>query len=98
MLRGARARRQPFNLQMGRGNEQSDDRFPGPLSYVFSEAAARGLWSAPGLEERACTEDDVAVFENRFPSFAAAPEEAIDSPGDGAGDRPAAGAATRRSG
>ena len=45
VLRGARARRQPFNLQMGLGNEQSDDRFPGPLSYVFSEAAARGLYT-----------------------------------------------------
>ena len=42
---GARARRQPFNLQMGLGNEQSDPRFPGPLSYVFSEAAARGLYT-----------------------------------------------------
>jgi hypothetical protein len=45
VLRGARARRQPFNLQMGLGNEQSDARFPGPLSYVFSEAAARGLYT-----------------------------------------------------
>lgn len=45
VLRGARARRQPFNLQMGLGNDQSDDRFPGPLSYVFSEAAARGLYT-----------------------------------------------------
>lgn len=45
VLRGVRARRQPFNLQMGLGNEQSDTRFPGPLSYVFSEAAARGLYT-----------------------------------------------------
>ena len=45
VLRGARAKRQPFNLQMGQGNEKSDDRFPGPLSYVFSEAAARGLYT-----------------------------------------------------
>ena len=45
VLRGARARRQPFNLQMGLGNEKSDERFPGPLSYVFSEAAARGLYT-----------------------------------------------------
>lgn len=29
----------------------------------LDEAAARGLWSALGLEERACTEDDVAVFQ-----------------------------------
>jgi hypothetical protein len=45
VLRGARARRQPFNLQMGLGNEQTDRRFPGPLSYVFSEAGARGLYT-----------------------------------------------------
>jgi biphenyl 2,3-dioxygenase alpha subunit len=30
---------------MGLGNEKADDRFPGPLSYVFSEAAARGLYT-----------------------------------------------------
>lgn len=45
VLRGTMSRRQPFNLQMGLGNEQSDARFPGKLSYVFSEAAARGFYT-----------------------------------------------------
>ena len=45
VLRGTKSRRQPFNLQMGIGNEQSDARFPGKLSYVFSEAAARGFYT-----------------------------------------------------
>jgi len=45
VLRGTKSRRQPFNLQMGIGNEQSDSRFPGKLSYVFSEAAARGFYT-----------------------------------------------------
>ena len=45
VLRGTKSRRQPFNLQMGLGNEQSDSRFPGKLSYVFSEAAARGFYT-----------------------------------------------------
>ena len=45
VLRGSRSRRQPFNLQMGQGNAQTDERFPGPLSYVFSEAAARGFYT-----------------------------------------------------
>lgn len=45
VLRGTKSRRQSFNLQMGIGNEQSDARFPGKLSYVFSEAAARGFYT-----------------------------------------------------
>ncbi|WP_428382811.1 aromatic ring-hydroxylating oxygenase subunit alpha [Nevskia ramosa] len=45
VLRGTKSRCQPFNLQMGLGNEQSDSRFPGKLSYVFSEAAARGFYT-----------------------------------------------------
>ena len=45
VLRGTKSRRQPFNLQMGIDNEQSDARFPGKLSYVFSEAAARGFYT-----------------------------------------------------
>lgn len=44
VLRGSKARRQRFNLQMGLGNDRQDERFPGPLSYVFSEAAARGFY------------------------------------------------------
>lgn len=45
VLRGAKARTRRFNLQMGLGNERSDARFPGKLSYVFSEAAARGFYT-----------------------------------------------------
>lgn len=45
VLRGMKSRSQRFNLQMGLGNEQSDARFPGKLSYVFSEAGARGFYT-----------------------------------------------------
>lgn len=34
---------------------------------------------------------DVAVFENRFPSFASAPQDGAPNTGDGPGDRPALG-------
>ncbi len=45
VLRGTRARQQKLNMQMGMGNTKNDERFPGPLSHVFSEAAARGFYT-----------------------------------------------------
>lgn len=45
VLRGAVARRQRFNLQMGLGHPRQDPRFPGTVSHVFSEEAARGFYA-----------------------------------------------------
>lgn len=45
VLRGYQARRTTFNVQMGLdGGRREDSRFPGQVSYVYAEAAARGFY------------------------------------------------------
>jgi phenylpropionate dioxygenase-like ring-hydroxylating dioxygenase large terminal subunit len=46
VLRGYKARSQPFNAEMGLGMAKDDDpNYPGKISYVYSEEAARGLYT-----------------------------------------------------
>lgn len=45
VLRGHQARKTVFNVQMGmEGGVDGDDQFPGDVSNVFSENAARGFY------------------------------------------------------
>jgi len=46
ILRGFKARSRPFNMQMGIGREKPPHPlYPGRLGYVYSENAARGLYT-----------------------------------------------------
>lgn len=46
VLRGHKARSRPFNSEMGLGQIDTDNPdYPGELSYVYSENAARGLYN-----------------------------------------------------
>lgn len=46
ILRGSKARSRPFNMEMGLGKVREDDpEYPGRISYVYSEEAARGLYT-----------------------------------------------------
>lgn len=46
ILRGTKARSRPFNMEMGRGKvTEGDPEYPGQISYVYSEEAARGLYT-----------------------------------------------------
>lgn len=46
ILRGHKARSRPFNIEMGLGKAVDDDPdYPGRISYVYSEEAARGLYA-----------------------------------------------------
>lgn len=49
VLRGHKARSQSFNAEMGLGQTTTDDPlYPGKISYVYSEEAARGLYTQWG--------------------------------------------------
>ncbi|MCG2664711.1 MAG: aromatic ring-hydroxylating dioxygenase subunit alpha, partial [Brevundimonas sp.] len=44
--RAPKARSRPFNIEMGLGKAVDDDPdYPGRISYVYSEEAARGLYA-----------------------------------------------------
>ncbi len=46
ILRGHKARSRPFNSEMGLGKTvDNDPDYPGRISYVYSEEAARGLYT-----------------------------------------------------
>ena len=46
VLRGHKARSRPFNAEMGLGQTDTDNPdYPGTISYVYSEEAARGLYT-----------------------------------------------------
>lgn len=46
VLRGHKARSRPFNAQMGLGTARTDHPvYPGEITYVYSEHAARGLYN-----------------------------------------------------
>jgi hypothetical protein len=46
VLRGHKARSRPFNIEMGLGNTvDNDPDYPGRISHVYSEEAARGLYA-----------------------------------------------------
>ncbi|MFG1307025.1 aromatic ring-hydroxylating dioxygenase subunit alpha [Xanthobacter autotrophicus] len=46
ILRGYKARSRPFNIEMGLGKAvDNDSDYPGRISYVYSEEAARGLYT-----------------------------------------------------
>jgi biphenyl 2,3-dioxygenase subunit alpha len=46
ILRGHKARSRPFNIEMGLGKAvDNDPDYPGMISYVYSEEAARGMYA-----------------------------------------------------
>ncbi len=45
VLRGHMARSRPFNAEMGLGETQSHPDYPGTISNVYSEEAARGMYA-----------------------------------------------------
>ncbi len=46
ILRGHKARSRPFNMEMGLGQAvDNDPDYPGRISYVYSEEAARGMYA-----------------------------------------------------
>ncbi len=61
VLRGYKARSQPFNIENGLGLSRTDDsNFPGNINYVIAEEAARGFYSH---WQRMMTEPDWATLK-----------------------------------
>ncbi len=72
VLRGHKARSRPFNLEMGLGHtDSSHPDYPGTISYVYSEEAARGLYTQ---WVRMMTSPDWAALNATRPAPAPAPE------------------------
>ena len=70
VLRGHKARSRPFNAEMGLGRTESDNPdYPGTISYVYSEEAARGLYAQ---WRRMMTAPDWAALDATRPAVAAA--------------------------
>ena len=70
VLRGHMARSRPFNAEMGRGQTHSDDPdYPGTISHVYSEEAARGLYAQWA---RMMTSPDWAALNSTRPIHAEA--------------------------
>nr|BAK52803.1 biphenyl 2,3-dioxygenase, large subunit [Janibacter sp. TYM3221]BAM76236.1 biphenyl 2,3-dioxygenase, large subunit [Janibacter sp. TYM3221] len=69
VLRGHKARSRPFNAEMGLGRTDSDNPdYPGTISHVYSEEAARGLYAH---WRRMMTSADWAALDSTRPPAAA---------------------------
>jgi len=69
VLRGFQARNTPFNLQMGiDGSTEDHPVYPGRISYVYAEDAARGFYAH---WQRMLTERDWATLSLPEPAMAA---------------------------